>query len=208
MRPRRYLTCSPGKPLLDGNLIMIKRRFTISLSVILLYSLANSHADSAPLQSLSLVSIARRLHKMSTPDKGSSSRLTQLIASAPRPDELKRLSNEDPVPYQKLAIGAAQRGHVQLLAYCLDAGGAVVDNDVEIAAWKGASPELYAVMMDHGWPARPNALSMTQVLATNYVKGPSMIEFLVGRGAVVTRDLVISIASHSRGDVASLEVIL
>lgn len=110
------------------------------------------------------------------------------------------------IPYQQLAIAAAERSHAEILAYCLDAG-AVVDDQIQFAAWKGASPELYAVMMAHNWPSCIG-LSISQVLDTNYIKGPRMIDFLIQRGAKVSSQVIRSITRTSQRDTASLEMLM
>jgi len=132
--------------------------------------------------------------------------LTSLLSSPSTlpPSTLPLLTSSSP-PYQALAALAVTHSHAPLLSYCLTSG-ATVDRDVELAAWKGATPDLYAAMMDYGgWP-ECRGMSVSEVLGTNHVKGAEMVRFLMDRGARPGPETVLGIVRSAGESADSLEV--
>lgn len=106
------------------------------------------------------------------------------------------------IPYQVMAVAATERGHADIVDYCFEVGNAKVDTDIVVAAGRGSSPELYAVLMKNGWPPK---LDLSWILSFDALKGSALVDFLIKSGAKVREQTVWTVAVS--GDAETVKVL-
>ena len=106
------------------------------------------------------------------------------------------------IPYQLMAVAATERGHADIVNFCFSVGDAKVDTDIVVAAGRGSSPDLYAVLMKYGWPPK---LDLSWILSFDALKGSALVDFLIKSGAKVREQTVWIIAVS--GDAETIKVL-
>lgn len=108
-------------------------------------------------------------------------------------------SSSEPIPLQELLKVATAKDHARIAEYCLQQG-AVIDSAVSSAALhKGATPELWAVLLRANWnDVQRNRAVLDSLLVLSPGRGERMISFLLDQGASVRARGVLAAAARSR----------
>ena len=126
--------------------------------------------------------------------------------------ELSKVQKEvhQDLPLQEMLVAATDKSHANVAEYCLQQG-ALIDDDVNFAAFRGRSADLFEILFPRnifGISQHPEYLSdlLDDAIWVGWFKPPydaasnpegaKLAAFLLARGAKISEDTVFGAASH------------